>query len=591
MMSTSAVPPRAYSYIRMSSDLQLRGDSLRRQLEASSTYAAANGLDLVDESRLEDIGVSAFKGANVAEGALGRFLDAAKAGKVPAGSFLLVESLDRLSRQEVRKSLGIFLSIIDAGVNIVTLADNRVYTAQKTELVDLLTSLVIMSRAHEESQTKSRRVGAAWANKRARAMSQPLTATCPAWLRLSSDRTRYEVIEDRAAIVRRIFEESASGVGNYSINRRLNMDRVSHFGRSKGWHQSYVSKILKNRAVIGEFQPHRLVDGKRQPDGDAVKGYFPAVVEEQLFYRVQLGLHERLERGAGRKGERISNLFSRILTCAYCGSPVKFENKGPLPKGGNFLVCDGAKRGLGCEETRWRYDHFEASFLAFVREVDLERVIRGDDEARKRSIIDETIAALRGEQETIRRRMENAYDLLDVAGSATNFVAQKLQQLEDRRSVVEAELREKEQERARLGLIVSDGKQVKALIERLQDRNQSDEVYKLRSTIAARLRSLVRIIYLAPVGRGLLTQLNIESDEPGAGPVVDEIRRAMLTWRYFAVGLHDGSIRVIFPDHDASLRFTHLDPPPRSDDPKGESKKDEGDPGERELDNSDSPWH
>jgi hypothetical protein len=46
-----------------------------------------------------------------------------------------------------RKSLGIFLSIIDAGINIVTLADNRVYTAQKTELVDLLTSLVIMSRA------------------------------------------------------------------------------------------------------------------------------------------------------------------------------------------------------------------------------------------------------------------------------------------------------------------------------------------------------------------------------------------------------------------------------------------------------------
>lgn len=264
-MSTSTLPPRAYSYIRMSSDLQLRGDSLRRQLEASTTYAAANGLDLVDESRLADIGVSAFKGANVAEGALGRFLDAAKAGKVPAGSFLLVESLDRLSRQEVRKSLGIFLSIIDAGVNIVTLADNRVYTAQKTEteLVDLLTSLVIMSRAHEESQTKSRRVGAAWANKRARARSQPLTATCPAWLRLSSDRTRYEVIEDRAAVVRRIFEESASGVGNYSITRRLNMDRVSHFGRSKGWHQSYVSKILKNRAVIGEFQPHRLVDGKR----------------------------------------------------------------------------------------------------------------------------------------------------------------------------------------------------------------------------------------------------------------------------------------------------------------------------------------
>jgi hypothetical protein len=130
-------------------------------------------------------------------------------------------------------------------------------------------------------------------------------------------------------------------------------------------------------------------------------------------------------------------------------------------------------------------------------------------------------------------------------------------------------------------LTVSEGKQVKALIERLQDRNPSDEVYKLRSTIAARLRSLVKIIYIAPVGRGPLAQLKLEADEPGAGPVVDEIRRAMVKQRYFAVGLHDGSVRVIFPDRDASLRFTHSDPLPRSDEPKGESKKDKGDPGDQ----------
>jgi hypothetical protein len=116
-------------------------------------------------------------------------------------------------------------------------------------------------------------------------------------------------------------------------------------------------------------------------------------------------------------------------------------------------------------------------------------------------------------------------------------------------------------------LTVSDGKQVKALIERLQDRNPSDEAYKLRSTIAARLRSLVRSIYVAPVGRGLLTQLKLEPDEPGAGPVAEEIMRAVITRRYFAVGLHDGSVRVIFPDQPATLRFTRRDPPSGSDDP------------------------
>ena len=68
---------------------------------------------------------------------------------------MLVELLDRLSRQEVRKSLSIFLGIIDAGINLVTLADRRIDTAEKADEIELITSLVIMSRAHEESQTES----------------------------------------------------------------------------------------------------------------------------------------------------------------------------------------------------------------------------------------------------------------------------------------------------------------------------------------------------------------------------------------------------------------------------------------------------
>ena len=167
--------PRAYSYVRMSTDEQLKGDSLRRQMETSAAYAAEHGLELVDESRLQDIGVSAFKGANVADGALGRFLAAVKANKVPRGSFLLVESLDRLSRQAPFKSFAIFSEIIGAGINIVTLTDNRVYNSAP-DLGDLVSSLVVMSRAHEESQTKSLRGREAWANKRKRALTPALWA-------------------------------------------------------------------------------------------------------------------------------------------------------------------------------------------------------------------------------------------------------------------------------------------------------------------------------------------------------------------------------------------------------------------------------
>jgi hypothetical protein len=79
----------------MSTDThQLRGDSRRRQLEASRAYAAANDLELVEGAELEDIRVSAFRGANVRDGALGQFLRAVKEGVVKPGSFLIVESLE-----------------------------------------------------------------------------------------------------------------------------------------------------------------------------------------------------------------------------------------------------------------------------------------------------------------------------------------------------------------------------------------------------------------------------------------------------------------------------------------------------------------
>src|SRR5262249_5483624 len=205
-------------YLRMSTDIQLKGDSRRRQLEASKAYAEANGLELADDAQLEDIGISAFKGANVKGGALGQFLTAVKSGRGERGSYLLVESLDRLSREEILPAHSLFLGIVQSGINLVTLVDGRVYDPKKTNLVDMITSLVIMERAHEESKTKSMRVGAAWKNKRKKAAEgQPMTARCPAWLRLSPDRRSYELIPERVEIVRQIFADSAAGLGMYSI--------------------------------------------------------------------------------------------------------------------------------------------------------------------------------------------------------------------------------------------------------------------------------------------------------------------------------------------------------------------------------------
>src|SRR5262249_17611278 len=159
--------PNAYSYLRFSTPEQMKGDSYRRQTELSRSYAERHHLMLDDTLSFQDLGVSAFRGKNSREGALSAFMQAVESGRVRPGSFLLVESLDRLSRETVNKAFRQFSDIIDLGVTIVTLTDGKVYTKQSISenFADLLISLTTMYRAHEESATKSKRLKAAWQGK------------------------------------------------------------------------------------------------------------------------------------------------------------------------------------------------------------------------------------------------------------------------------------------------------------------------------------------------------------------------------------------------------------------------------------------
>jgi len=163
-------PPRAYSYLRFSTPEQLKGDSQRRQLEAARTYALEHGLELDDSLTFQDLGVSGFKGANAATGALRNFRRAVEDEIVQPGSYLLVEDFDRLSRQGPWSALPIFQEIIDAGITIVTLKDRQTWNrkALREDQFLLMKSVFAMWNGHQESVKKSERVAAAFAAKRAR---------------------------------------------------------------------------------------------------------------------------------------------------------------------------------------------------------------------------------------------------------------------------------------------------------------------------------------------------------------------------------------------------------------------------------------
>lgn len=116
---------KCYSYIRWSSEKQSKGTTLERQLRTAKEIADENGLELVE---LIDKGISAFKGKNIHAGALGAFIKAVEKKKIPANSWLVVENLDRISREDILKAQGLFLEMLSLGVTIVTGMDKKVYS-------------------------------------------------------------------------------------------------------------------------------------------------------------------------------------------------------------------------------------------------------------------------------------------------------------------------------------------------------------------------------------------------------------------------------------------------------------------------------
>lgn len=423
---TDSFRARAYSYVRMSTDVQLKGDSLRRQKEKSATYAREHQLQLVEGADLYDIGVSAFKGKNARDGALGRFLAAADEGLIPKGSYLLVESLDRISRANPQDATALFLQILRAGVNIVTLADGHVFKHDSNEYADLIFSVFGLARAHDESLTKSMRLSAAWENKRRNAGKQKLTKLCPLWLTLSSDRQRYDFVEPKATIARRIFQAAADGKGSYTIARELNQDGISSFGGGNGWHESYIGKILSNPAAYGEYQPHKIVDGVRTPTGDPIPDYFPALISREEFELVQKGRKSRRLSGAGRKGQNYTNLFQGIMKCGYCGGSVVVINKGPPPKGGVYFRCDDARRGLGCIGSSWPLEDFETSFLTFVKELDLQAILSATPRADEIRALEGEKAVKEAEIGVMEKKRERAFDLILDSDVNASYVNERL---------------------------------------------------------------------------------------------------------------------------------------------------------------------
>jgi DNA invertase Pin-like site-specific DNA recombinase len=386
----------AFSYIRFSTREQRKGDSLRRQTDAAQKWCAANGVQLDTSRTYHDLGKSAYLGdhrKNPDRFALAAFLKMVEDGKIPAGSYLIIESLDRLTREHVRAGLMLCLGLIEKGIRIVQLSPSELVYDEKSDEMSLMLMIVELSRGHRESKRKSDLSGPAWRKKKEGARNgQIVTERLPAWVKVEGQRLALD--RDRAAAVKAIFHMAANGYGTPGIVAKLNRDGVPPITEGKKWVRGYVGQILRDRRAIGEYQPRK--GKKRVPDGEPVKGYFPAAVTEKEFFAARAGAAER-GKLRGRLGVQHTNIFAGLVKNARAGDTYFMTMRMERRRRHHVLITRDSQEGTSpCWS--FPYEIFEQAILSLLAEIDPREIVGagpGENE----------VLALAGELATVEGRI------------------------------------------------------------------------------------------------------------------------------------------------------------------------------------------
>lgn len=192
-----------------------------------------------------------------------------------------------------------------------------------------------------------------------------MTLKTPLWMRVTgtagkSSKRSFELTPERAAVVKQIVEEAIKGVGNSSLTRWLNAQKVEAW-TEQGWTHSVMQRMLSNHALYGAIEL----------DGKLVENYYPAVIDKTTFLFLQERRSQRAtKKSTNRGGQNVTNLFSGRLRCGYCGAgmgvcgSIKLKDTGQVRK---YIACFGARSDKDrCSMVYWPLDELEAKALIWM---------------------------------------------------------------------------------------------------------------------------------------------------------------------------------------------------------------------------------
>jgi DNA invertase Pin-like site-specific DNA recombinase len=392
--------PLCYSYVRFSTPDQIKGDSKRRQVDKARAWALEHGYEFDESLTIRDEGKSAYKGAHIKEGNLGKFLQRCNDGDIPKGSVLYVEAIDRLTRLNSWDAQDLISNLLMHVDLVVSQISNDVITRRGSNNYAMLFAGLIVG-ANAESNRKSENLRASWDTKRRMAEEGYLfTERVPEWISVvpfesrklrkdekvlarfttnknKSDKVIVGVIPERGKIIRAIFTRYNKGESMNAISTWLNNEGFETWGGGEHWNRSYVQKILNNPATCGTLQQHKIekvedIDfGTRQKRilAHELKDYYPKAISRDLYKKVIAKLPKK-GKGGGASPKQFA--LSTLCKCPKCGSTITRINKGK--KGGKTkLTCIKRHKYNDCDHEIFIQEDVELSMMRFLDRWDFQQ--------------------------------------------------------------------------------------------------------------------------------------------------------------------------------------------------------------------------
>ncbi len=503
---------------------------------------------------MKDEGLSAFHGTHIKRGAFGLFLAAIESGRVKKGSILIVESLDRISRDEPIIAQGILAQIINSGIKVITTIDEQEYDREsvRREPMKLVYSLLLFVRSNEESETKRRRVKESiirqilcWKENGKGEIIR--CGTNPYWVKDRNDKRGFELITERVNVVKHIISLYMNGCGFNKIVRHLN-DTTEPFNKKK-WYANYIQRFIKNRTLVGDREI--TIDNETF----IINNYYPKLITDQEFSLLQYEINKRASTKSQRK---IPNIFTgmKVSYCSNCGATIAAKNyasrvnkQGNLADGFRRIRCASDYKVSDCINTKSVKSIFvERALLEFCQDkLELSSIIDNDDKTTETRV---KLNNLKGEHAMTEHQINKLADAFLTIENPPVSLIDRLRSLEDKKSKQEKNITLLESE-----LVALDSALSKDLVEEWQ--SITSEVYNLDEESRLKVRQIVKKTF-----KRIDIDLHYKITPVFCDETMDDIKEIYCV--KLVLHFHNGNSRTLLVNKETGemeVNFDHDNPP------------------------------